>query len=133
MIVFIQEVFDKVAEKCPEVTLYIVGKNPTDKLKKLVINRKNIIVTGKVDSVFSYIKSSTIYISPLRIGSGKKNKIIEAISCGTPLIASTVSMEGFEDIEDKNLILRIIKRFIFELVYLDGINVIFSKLYVKIY
>lgn len=36
-------------------------------------------------------------------------------------------------IKDKNLILRIIKRFIFELVYLDGINVIFSKLYVKIY
>lgn len=106
MVYFIQEVFDKVAKKCPEVTLYIVGKNPTDKLKKLVKNRKNIIVTGKVDSVFSYIKSSTIYISPLRIGSGKKNKIIEAISCGTPLIASTVSMEGFEDIEDKNLILR---------------------------
>ena len=94
MVYFIQEVFDKVAKKCPEVTLYIVGKNPTDKLKKLVKNRKNIIVTGKVDSVFSYIKSSTIYISPLRIGSGKKNKIIEAISCGTPLIASTVSMEG---------------------------------------
>ena len=55
-----------------------------------------------------YVKSSTIYISPLRTGSGKKNTIIEAVSRGTPLYSfnGDYVLEGFEDIEDKNLILR---------------------------
>lgn len=106
MIYFVEHIFDKVVEKVPTVTLYIVGKNPTKKLLKTVDGKENIIVTGKVDNIFTFIKAAQVYISPLRFGSGKKNKIIEAISCARPIIASTVSLEGFDDIIEKNIIRR---------------------------
>ncbi len=106
MIYFIKNIFDKVIEHFPDVVLYIVGKNPTNTLLKLTHGNKHIVVTGKVDNIFSYIKSAAVYISPLRIGSGKKNKIIEALACETPIVASSISMDGFEDIEEKNIIVR---------------------------
>lgn len=99
MIFFLKYVFPKVIKTIPNLKLYIVGKNPTERLKELASGIENVIITGKVDSVFSYIKSATIYISPLRMGSGKKNKIIEAMACQIPIIASDISMDGFEEFE----------------------------------
>lgn len=104
MIYFINNVFTKVKNTVPNVTLYIVGKNPTKRLLDCVAEEESIVVTGKVESVFSYIKSATIYVSPLRMGSGKKNKIIEAMACQVPIIASDVSLDGFDDLETTDLI-----------------------------
>ena len=104
MLFFLSNVFPKVIEFYPTLKLYIVGKNPTNKLKELASKYRNVIVTGRVDNVFSYIKSCMVYISPLRVGSGKKNKIIEAMACKIPIIASDISMEGFDDLEMKTVI-----------------------------
>lgn len=104
MLFFLSNVFPKVIEFYPTLKLYIVGKNPTNKLKELASKYRNVIVTGRVENVFSYIKSCMVYISPLRVGSGKKNKIIEAMACKIPIIASDISMEGFDDLEMKTVI-----------------------------
>lgn len=95
MLFFLTEVFPQISKKLPMLKLYIVGKNPTKKLLEIAKKQKNVIVTGRVDNIFSYIKSCKIYVSPLRMGSGKKNKIIEAMACQVPIIASDVSMDGF--------------------------------------
>lgn len=100
MMYFVNNIWDKIYEQDKDVNLYIVGKNPEKELIELCNSKKNIVVTGMVDNVFSYIKSSYIYISPLRFGTGKKNKVLEAIACKTPLIASKVSLEGFKNIDD---------------------------------
>ena len=34
----------------------------------------------------------------------EKNKVLEAIACNIPLIASTVSLEGFKNVDDYVLI-----------------------------
>ena len=38
------------------VILWLVGKNPEKELIELCNSKKNIVVTGMVDNVFSYIK-----------------------------------------------------------------------------
>ena len=93
---FVNCIFTKVQQLMPDAKLYIVGKNPVKEVLELGSKNANIIVTGRVDNVFSYIKGATVYVSPLRLGSGKKNKVIESIACQTPTIASDVSMDGFE-------------------------------------
>ena len=98
MIWFVLNVFPEIQRNNPEVKLYIVGINPTEKLISTCKNIKNIVITGRVDNIYGYIKSADIYISPLQYGSGKKNKIVEAMACGKAIIASPVSMEGFDDI-----------------------------------
>lgn len=98
MIYFLEDIFDSVLENISSVHLYIVGKNPTKKLIEIASNKKNVTITGEVKNIFSYIKAGAVYISPLRMGSGKKNKIIEAMACGKPIVASPVSMEGFDEL-----------------------------------
>lgn len=100
MVYFINNIWDKLYENDNELYLYIVGKNPKKELIDLCNLKKNIVCTGTVENIFSYIKSSKLYISPLRFGTGKKNKVLEALACNKPLIASKVSLEGFKNISD---------------------------------
>lgn len=100
MVYFINNIWDKLYENDNELYLYIVGKNPKKELIDLCNLKKNIVCTGTVENIFSYIKSSKLYISPLRFGTGKKNKVLEALACNIPLVASKVSLEGFKNISD---------------------------------
>lgn len=106
MIYFVENIYPRIIERKPDITLYIVGKNPTKKLLDKTKNNTSIVITGRVENIFTYIKSANIYISPLRLGSGKKNKIIEAMACGRPIIASKVSLEGFDDLVGRNIVCR---------------------------
>lgn len=74
----------------------IVGKNPKNSIKKLEIKEPNIIVTGLVSDMPSYLNQAQIYIAPLRLGTGIKNKILEAMSCGLPVIALESACGGLE-------------------------------------
>ena len=78
--------------------IHIIGKNPDEKWKHYLNNEK-IVITGFIDNIEAYIASMDIYISPLLTGSGMKNKILQALSIGVPIIASQVSVDGIEGLE----------------------------------
>ena len=51
-------------------------------------------VTGTVADIRSWIGSASVYASPLRFGLGVKNKILEAMACGAPIVATSRSLSG---------------------------------------
>ncbi len=83
----------------PEAIFVIAGKNPPESV--LCLNSKDIIVTGFVDDMVKTITKSAIYVSPLRYGSGTKNKVLEAMAAGMPVVATEVSREGIDGLADK--------------------------------
>ncbi len=95
---FIDNIFDRVKKYIPELKLYIVGKNPSEELQQK--KNEDIVITGFVENIYSYIASGDVYISPLRFGTGVKNKILEAMSCKMAIIASHVSIEGIDNIKE---------------------------------
>jgi glycosyltransferase involved in cell wall biosynthesis len=48
-----------------------------------------ITVTGSVPDLRPYLYRSTISIAPLLYGAGIQNKVLEAMACATPVIASS--------------------------------------------
>jgi glycosyltransferase involved in cell wall biosynthesis len=86
--------------------MHIVGKNPSKEwtLTKFYKNG-SLIITGFVDNIYSYLCNTDIYISPLFLGSGMKNKILQAMSVGLPIICSKVSAEGINELIDGQNIL----------------------------
>ena len=98
---FAKEVFPKIKEKYSDTIFSIVGKNPTNKILALK-NVDGITVTGFVDDIGKEISKSAIYVSPLRFGAGMKNKVLEAMAVGLPVIASSVSREGITGLSDYN-------------------------------
>lgn len=76
-----------------EYSLYFVGFNSFI-LKKHKYDNINIV--GSVDSVVDYLYSNRkVYVSLIRIGSGSKNKILEALVCGLPVICTAESLDSF--------------------------------------
>ena len=90
---FIEEVFPKIQKEVPEVKFSIVGGNPTARIKTLA-GKEGITVTGRVDEIKPYFSKATVFVVPLRIGSGTRLKILEALAMGKAVVSSTVGAEG---------------------------------------
>lgn len=75
-----------------EVKFYIVGQNPTPKIKRL--NSESIIVTGFVEDIRNEYLKSAVNIAPMRFGAGTLNKIIESIALGVPVVATSLAVMG---------------------------------------
>jgi len=93
MVYFIKEIFPLILAKRPTVILYIVGNNPTIKIKKL--QSKNVIITGYVNDIREEYLKSAVNIAPIRFGAGTPNKVIEALALGIPTVATSLSINGF--------------------------------------
>ena len=97
MVYFVKNIFRKLRELHPGVKLYIVGKEPDKEIWNM--KSEDIIVTGFVDDIVEYIAKATIYISPLRFGTGMKNKVLEAMSTSKCIVASPTSVEGINELK----------------------------------
>lgn len=92
-IFLIDEIFPLV-EKSFDCDLYIVGSNPTIDLVKR--QKANIKITGFVEDINVYLDMADVYISPLREGSGIKNKVLEAMSMSRNVVGTSISFEGIK-------------------------------------
>ena len=86
------EIFPAVQLRVPQVHLWLVGHAPPPELTALAGN--NIRVTGRVPDVRPYLARASAFVSPLRLGAGIKNKILEALAMGCPVVATPLSLDG---------------------------------------
>ncbi len=77
----------------PDLRLFIVGQKPHPRLVPLG-ERDNIHLTGWVDSVVPFLHSGEVYVAPLRMGSGTRLKLLEAMAAGIPIVATTIASAG---------------------------------------
>lgn len=96
---FLSEVYPSIQRRFRDVRLFFVGRNPTQRLVEACNQASGVTVTGYVDSVFPYILGATVYVSPLRFGSGVKNKVLEAMKCGSASVFSPISIESIPEVE----------------------------------
>lgn len=91
---FLDNTFPLILEKVPRAKLYVVGARPPKHL--LSWARDNVVVTGYVDDVRPYVWKSSVYVVPLRMGSGTRLKITEAMSMKKPIVTTTIGCEGID-------------------------------------
>ncbi len=81
----------------PDAQVWLVGKDPSAEVRKLADNQlplsdsgePRVVVTGAVPNMADFIQASTVAVAPLLYGAGIQNKALEAMSCGTPLVATS--------------------------------------------
>lgn len=91
---FTEQILPRVKQAVPDVTLTVVGRNPSAHLLELSKRDASIIVTGRVEDVRPYIERSAAYIVPIRIGGGTRLKIYEAMAMAKPVVSTAVGAEG---------------------------------------
>jgi glycosyltransferase involved in cell wall biosynthesis len=100
---FVKETMPKIWADLPQTQLWIVGRNPSPEIRKLAggpltdgttdINKKGssenrIHVTGTVPDIRPYLQKATLAVAPIRYGVGIQNKVLEAMACATPVVAT---------------------------------------------
>ncbi len=90
---FSSEVFPEILQRYPDATLELVGTRPVQSVLDLG-ERPGITVTGRVSSVVDHLHKATICVVPLRTGYGIKNKTLEALAAGVPVVGSDRGLEG---------------------------------------
>lgn len=89
----IEEILPRVRRAVPEAALWIVGRDPSKELVELG-ERHGARVTGFVADVRPYLDAASVFVAPLRFGSGIQNKLLEAMAMGVPVVASPLAADG---------------------------------------
>ena len=92
---FIHRVLPIIQREIKGVTLNVVGANPSPKIKSLN-SFTGINIMGRVKNILNFYERSSVFIVPLRSGSGIRIKIIEAFLMKVPVVSTTVGAEGME-------------------------------------
>lgn len=97
---FVENVYPLIRQK-QDIPFYIVGSNAPDSIKKLD-GKNGIVVKGFVseEELAELYDKCRIVVVPLRYGAGVKGKVVEALYNGTPMISTTVGIEGIQGAEE---------------------------------
>ncbi|MEL6489546.1 MAG: glycosyltransferase [Cyanobacteria bacterium J06621_3] len=103
----VQDIFPLVRQAYPDATVSLVGARPTPAVKALG-EQPNVVVTGRVPEMTPYLHESTVCVVPMRTGYGIKNKTLEAMAAGIPVVASDRGLEGLA-VDGENVPLRALR------------------------
>jgi len=93
IICFYNEIFPLILKKNPDVKLYLVGRDPSKEIMKLSTDPL-VSVTGYVDDIRPYLGKSTVFVAPIILGTGMKNKVLEAMSMGKAVVTTKIGVQG---------------------------------------
>ena len=89
------EVWPLVLRRRPEARAVIAGRNPPERLVEEAEARDfDWHFTGFVDDIRPYVAAAHAYAIPLRVGSGTRIKVYEAMAMGCPVVSTRLGAEG---------------------------------------
>ncbi len=91
---FYRKIWPLIKMKTPQSKFYIVGSNPSKKVKRISGSDKDVIVTGQVSDIRKYMYKADVFVAPLRMARGVQNKVLEALASGLPVVATPQAVNG---------------------------------------
>ena len=87
------EVLPRLRATNPDARLALVGRQPRPEVAELA-RIENVEVTGEVPDIRPWLWRANAYGCGMVSGTGIKNKLLEALACGTPCVATGLSCQG---------------------------------------
>jgi glycosyltransferase involved in cell wall biosynthesis len=104
----VQSVFwfaNHVLEKLPpHIKLYVIGTEPSSRLFRLAHLNPRIEIMGFIENPYPLIKGAIANISPIQMGGGIQNKVIEGLAIGALGLLSPLAARPMKNIEASGLI-----------------------------
>ncbi|MBL8220929.1 MAG: glycosyltransferase, partial [Bryobacterales bacterium] len=99
---FAAEIWPGIAEQNPGLRFTVVGKDPPASIRAL--HGGSVEVTGTVPDVRPYYRQAVALAVPLRVGSGTRLKVLEAMAARVPVISTRCGAEGIDAQHDRELL-----------------------------
>lgn len=100
----LDDIMPRVWAHCPQAQVVIAGKDPAPELKRAQRRVANVHLTGTVPDLRPYLRGATVAVSPLVYGAGIQNKVLEAMACATPVIASRQAIAALTAVDGEHLL-----------------------------
>ncbi|MGJ1293416.1 glycosyltransferase [Sphingobacterium spiritivorum] len=84
-------------KKMPEVSLYIYGAYPSQKVLQLHNPKERFFIAGRAEDARETMANHRLLIAPIPFGAGIKGKFIDAMQTGTPSVTSSLGAESMAD------------------------------------
>ncbi|MFH0908060.1 MAG: glycosyltransferase [bacterium] len=91
---FASHVWPTLKARRPNLTFYVVGPGVVPEIRELAKRDSSIIVTGEVDDLRPYLQQAKVFVCPVRLGSGLRVKLLDAMAAGVPVVSTTLGAEG---------------------------------------
>ncbi len=102
----VHEVMPLVWRERPDAQVWIVGKDPTAQVRALAGGAAagRVHVTGTVADLRPYLQRSAVAVAPVPYGAGIQNKVLEAMACGAPVVASPQAVSALLTTPGENVL-----------------------------
>lgn len=87
---FASSVLPRILQENPGTRLQLVGPGT----ERLVIDSPSVVVRGFADDLAAEYRTCDVFVCPLRVGTGIKNKLMEAFASGCAIVSTDIGAEG---------------------------------------
>jgi polysaccharide biosynthesis protein PslH len=94
-----RQVLPRVRRDVPEARLRVAGARPAAAVRALAA-LDGVTVAADVPSMADELHGAAVAVLPVLSGSGMKNKVLEALATGTPVVANRLGVRGVEGAVD---------------------------------
>jgi glycosyltransferase involved in cell wall biosynthesis len=100
----VQDILPELSTMGIPARVMLVGRDPSPEVRALA--GSTVTVTGTVADIRPYLVRGSVFACPMRLGSGIKNKILQAWAMGRPVVATSQSLGGLRAQDGFNLLVR---------------------------
>ena len=90
---FARSIWPILKRRFPGLKFHVIGRTVTPEIAELVKDT-GIRILGEVDDIRSHLARAKVFVCPIRMGSGFRPKILEAMAAGVPVVATALAAEG---------------------------------------
>ncbi len=101
---FVREIWPEIRARNGAVRFVIVGQGLGGSLLQEISEDNRIDCLGFVSDIANLVGNAWVSVVPIRIGSGSRLKILEAMALGTPIVSTHVGCEGIEAQQGEHLL-----------------------------
>lgn len=88
-----EDILPELRRRLPELETVLVGTRPKDEIQKMD-GQHGLRLIANAPRMEDYLYSDDIYLCPLRVAAGVRNKLLEAMAAGMPIITTRLGAEG---------------------------------------
>ena len=102
----VNDIMPLIWKERPNVRVNIVGhKPPTQVLKLATRHSPFVTVFDSVPDLRPYLQGAAVAVAPIQYGAGIQNKVLEAMACATPVVATPQAISAIRVVGGEQLLI----------------------------